>query len=71
MYMPFVGVKGKCMCRLVDIKTNHGEDVRVADVKRDEIINIINAASLCKKIDMLILYGSALEDRCNEKSDIG
>ncbi len=45
------------MCRLVDIKTNHGEDVRVADVKRDEIINIINAASLCKKIDMLILYG--------------
>ena len=42
------------MCRLVDIKTNHGEDVRVADVKRDEIINIINAASLCKKIEMLI-----------------
>ena len=70
MYMPFVGVKGKCMCRLVDIKTNHGEDVRVADVKREEIINIINAASLCKKIDMLILYGSALEDRCTEKSDI-
>ena len=68
--MPFVGVKGKRMCRLVDIKTNHGEDVRVADVKREEIINIINAASLCKKIDMLILYGSALEDRCTEKSDI-
>ena len=58
------------MCRLVDIKTNHGEDIRIADVKRDEIINIINAASLCKKIDVLILYGSALEDRCNEKSDI-
>ena len=58
------------MCGLVDIKTNHGEAVRVADIKRDEIINIINAASLCKKIDMLILYGSVLKDRCTKKSDI-
>lgn len=58
------------MCRLVDIKTNHGEDVRVADVKREEIINIINAASLCKKIDMLILYGSALEISRNRESEM-
>ena len=58
------------MCRLVDIKTNHGEDVRVADDKREEIINIIYAASLCKKIDMLILYGSALEISRNRESEM-
>ena len=58
------------MCKLVNIKTNNGEEVRVADIKREEIMNVIKAASLCKKIDMLILYGSALEDRCDERSDI-
>ena len=58
------------MCKLVNIKTNNGEEVRVADIKREEIMNVIKAASLCKKIDMLILYGFALEDRCDERSDI-
>ena len=58
------------MCKLVNIETNIGEAVRVADIKRDEILNIIKAASLCRNIDMLILYGSALENRCDEKSDI-
>ena len=58
------------MCKLVNIKTDNGEEVRVADIKREEIMNVIKAASLCKKIDMLILYGSALEDRCDERSDI-
>ena len=58
------------MCKLVDVKTNYGEEVKVADIKRDEIKNIIDAASLCKKIDMLILYGSSLEDRCDKHSDI-
>ena len=58
------------MCKLVDVKTNYGEEVKVADIKRDEIKNIIDAASLCKNIDMLILYGSSLEHRCNKHSDI-
>ena len=58
------------MCKLVNVKTNYGEEVRVAEIKRDEIRNIIDAASLCKNIDMLILYGSSLEDRCDKYSDI-
>ena len=58
------------MCKLVDIETNYGEKVKVADIKSREIRNIIDAASLCDKIDMLILYGSSLEDRCIDKSDI-
>ena len=58
------------MCKLVNVKTNYGEEVKVAEIKRDEIKNIIDAASLCKNIDMLILYGSSLEDRCNKYSDI-
>lgn len=58
------------MCKLVNVKTNYGEEVRVAEIKRDEIKNIIDAASLCKNIDMLILYGSSLEDRCDKYSDI-
>jgi len=58
------------MCKLVNVKTNYGEEVKVAEIKRDEIKNIIDAASLCKNIDMLILYGSSLEDRCDKYSDI-
>ena len=58
------------MCKLVNLKTNLENEIKVAEIKRDEIINVINAASLCKKIDMLILYGSSLEDRCNQYSDI-
>lgn len=58
------------MCKLVNVKTNYGEEVKVAEIKRDEIKNIIDAASLCKNIDMLILYGSSLEDRCDKHSDI-
>lgn len=58
------------MCRLVDVQTNYGEMVRVAEIKRDSIMNIIEAAEGCDKIDEIILFGSSLEERCSEQSDI-
>ena len=58
------------MCELVSIDTNYGEKVMVAAIKHDEITNIIKSASLCKNIDMLILFGSSLTKRCKDDSDI-
>lgn len=58
------------MCQLVSINTNYGEKVRVAEIKRDYIENIISSASQCKAISEIVLFGSALEERCREQSDI-
>lgn len=58
------------MCQLVSIDTNYGEKVEVAEIKRNYIENIISSASQCKAISEIILFGSALEERCCEQSDI-
>lgn len=58
------------MCRLVSIKSNDGQCIEVADIKKSYIENIISSASKCKQIHAVILFGSALEERCTEKSDI-
>ncbi len=58
------------MCRLVEIKTNQGEKCRVADIKKEYIMNIIKNAHICSAIDEIILFGSAIEERCTEHSDI-
>ena len=58
------------MCKLSQIYTNYGSTINVADIKKASIRNIIEAASLCDKIDYIYSFGSSLEHRCNEQSDI-
>ena len=42
----------------------------MADVKKVYIENIIKSAEKCNKIDAIVLFGSSLEDRCKDESDI-
>lgn len=58
------------MCQMVSIKTNFDTEIQVADIKKDVIENIIKAASVCTKICQIILFGSAIENRCQEDSDV-
>lgn len=57
------------MCKLVKINAN-GRNIFVADIKKDYIKNILKSVSLCKEIDKIILYGSVLEERCTDESDV-
>lgn len=54
------------MCRLVKF----GQGYQVADIKLPYIENIIRRANSCPHIEKVILFGSALEERCTDKSDI-
>lgn len=58
------------MCRLITLRTNFQTEVKVADIKKSYIENIIESAEKCKKIEAIILFGSSLEIRCKEESDI-
>lgn len=58
------------MCRLVPLMTSFKTEISVADIKKRHIENIIESAEKCDKIDAIVLFGSALEDRCKEDSDI-
>lgn len=58
------------MCRLVTIQTNYGTSIDVAEIKKKHIENILNSAPLCKQISAIMLFGSSLEKRCTNKSDI-
>jgi predicted nucleotidyltransferase len=62
--------KGRNMCKLVDFSTNFGTVCKVADNKISYIRNILKNAYLCPDIEKIILFGSALEERCNDLSDI-
>lgn len=54
------------LCRL---NTEQG-DCMVAGIKKDYIVNIMESAQDCAFIERIILFGSALEERCGEESDI-
>lgn len=56
------------MCRLEALSTD--KQIQVADIKKPIIENIVIIASICKEIDYVILFGSSLEDKCTEQSDI-
>ena len=57
------------MCRVVNMNIG-SRRVRVADIKRDYIRNIVDAARKCDIIDRVLLFGSSIEERCKETSDI-
>lgn len=58
------------MSKLVSINTNYNTQVQVAEIKLKYIQNIIESASKCTHIQEIILFGSALEERCTDESDI-
>lgn len=58
------------MCKLVDFTTNYGTVCKVADIKIEYINHILKSASVCSEIEKIVLFGSTLEERCKDISDI-
>lgn len=58
------------MCKLLPVTTNTGKVVYVADIKKIVIQEIINLSGKCGILDYVILFGSSLEERCSDNSDI-
>lgn len=56
--------------KLVPVQTNYNTFINVASAKRECIENIIRSAASCKQISAIILFGSSLEERCTNMSDI-
>ena len=50
------------MCKLVEVMTNDGRVCRVADIKKDYIVNIIRNANVCPAIDEIILTSKSYRD---------
>lgn len=57
------------MCQLVSLNIN-GKTISVASIKIEYIKNIVDNISRCNLIDKVVLFGSSLEERCTENSDI-
>ncbi len=58
------------MCKLVKVNGNAAGTIYVADIKAGIISQIAEIAGLCPKIDCIYLFGSCLETRCTDDSDI-
>ena len=54
------------MCRLVNFKDGR----KVAEIKYKHILNVAKQAEVCPNISRVMLFGSALEERCTDRSDI-
>ena len=54
------------MCRLVKYKGGRA----VADIKMKYLDNIVEQAEKCEHVQRIMLFGSALEERCTDRSDI-
>ena len=57
------------MCKVVPVHVGDRQ-IMVADIKRKYINNIVEAASQCDLIDRVVLFGSSIQERCRESSDI-
>lgn len=57
------------MCRVNETNIG-GRIIHVADIKQKYIENIVSAARDCDYIDKVVLFGSSLEERCTDESDI-
>ena len=58
------------MCKLVPFKTQTGETIMVADIKVDKLYRYLEMFPKLTSIDKVVLFGSALEERCSPESDI-
>ena len=57
------------MCRVIE--TDVGDrKVKIAEIKQKYLMNIIDAARECNYVDRIVLFGSSIEERCTEESDI-
>ena len=56
------------MARLVKLFNN--SDIYVSDIKKDLLLEIVEKAKEFDFIKQLILFGSSLEERCKDASDI-
>lgn len=54
----------------MSIQSNTGNNVEVADIKAGVIKKILEIAPICPQIDYIYIFGSSVEERCTEKSDI-
>ena len=66
-FMPREGSARMCRVLPMNIGTRQ---IHVAEIKQKYIQNIIDAAHQCDLIDRVVLFGSSLEERCREASDI-
>ena len=57
------------MCKVLPMNIGTRQ-IRVAEIKQKYIRNIIDAASQCDLIDRVVLFGSSLDERCRDNSDI-
>ncbi|WP_026496716.1 nucleotidyltransferase domain-containing protein [Butyrivibrio sp. WCD3002] len=57
------------MCKVTEM-TLDNRTVNVADIKHKYISNIVDSAKKCSFIDKIILFGSSIDERCTEDSDI-
>lgn len=57
------------MGKLVEMKVND-KIIKIADIKRKYIENIVKCASAYTFIDRVVLFGSCLTEDCNEESDV-
>ncbi|MCD8073928.1 MAG: nucleotidyltransferase domain-containing protein [Lachnospiraceae bacterium] len=58
------------MCKLSRVETNFDTEVQIADIKKEYVENIIKTAPICPAIMEIVLFGSVLEERCTDDSDI-
>ena len=54
------------MCKMIHYK----DGKYIADIKHKYILNIIQQAEQCENIYRIMLFGSSLEERCTDSSDI-
>ncbi len=57
------------MCNLTTINIDDRQ-IKVADIKEKYMSNIVDAAQKCDFIERVVLFGSSIEERCSETSDI-
>ncbi len=57
------------MSKLVEMKVND-KIIKIADIKCKYIENVIKCARDCSFIDRVVLFGSCLNESCNEESDV-
>lgn len=56
------------MCELVPFKAQTGKTVMVVDIKVDKLNKYLEMFPKLTSIDKVVLFGTALSDRCTEES---
>ncbi len=57
------------MCKLKTVAIGN-RTIKVADIKQKYIENIVDAADKCDIINKVVLFGSSIDTRCKDTSDI-